>query len=164
MVTGAVASIIYGEPRLTHDLDLVLELKSQDAADVVNVFDLESYYCPPLEAIRLEANRPLRGHFNIIHHDSGFKADIYIVGEDKLHHWAMARRRHIQFEGETFWVAPIEYVILRKLEYFREGGSEKHLRDIKSMLAVSSDLINEPELTQWIQRLNLDEQWKIASA
>ncbi len=27
-------------------------------------------------------------------------------------------------------VAPVEYVIVRKLEYFREGRSGKHVRDI----------------------------------
>jgi hypothetical protein len=30
MITGAVASIIYGEPRLTNDIDLVINLNPDD--------------------------------------------------------------------------------------------------------------------------------------
>jgi hypothetical protein len=57
-------------------------------------------------------------------------------------------------------LAPPEYVILRKLEYHREGGSEKHLRDIRAMLAVSGDLLDRPALQDWIQKLNLETEWK----
>jgi hypothetical protein len=56
-------------------------------------------------------------------------------------------------------VAPPEYVIVRKLEYYREGGSEKHLRDIRSMLAVSKDQIDQAAVDEWVQRLGLAEQW-----
>jgi len=56
-------------------------------------------------------------------------------------------------------VAPVEYVILRKLEYFREGGSEKHVRDIRGMLEVSGAQIDRPLLEQWISRLGLAAEW-----
>jgi hypothetical protein len=58
------------------------------------------------------------------------------------------------FEGLSF-----TYVIVRKLEYFREGGSEKHLRDIRSMLAVSGERMDRAELEQWIRRRELLAQW-----
>jgi hypothetical protein len=49
--------------------------------------------------------------------------------------------------------------ILRKLEYFREGGSEKHLRDIRGMLEVSGAQIDRQLLEQWIARLGLAAEW-----
>ena len=57
-------------------------------------------------------------------------------------------------------MAPLEYVIIRKLEYFREGGSEKHLRDIRSMLAISPDLIHRDELERLIAERGLEECWE----
>ena len=57
-------------------------------------------------------------------------------------------------------LAPPEYVIVRKLEFYREGGSDKHLRDIRSMLAVSGDQINRAELDGWIRGRGLEAQWK----
>ena len=57
-------------------------------------------------------------------------------------------------------VAPPECVIVSKLEYYREGGSDKHVRDIRSMLAVSGDQIDKSELNEWIQRRGVQEQWR----
>ena len=57
-------------------------------------------------------------------------------------------------------MASPEYVILRKLEYFREGGSEKHLRDIGAMLAVSGGQLDRSALGEWIQRLGVATEWR----
>jgi hypothetical protein len=160
MVTGAIAGIIYGEPRVTHDIDLVAELSDENAEKIVEAFTIEEFYCPPVEIIRLEAKRPLRGHFNLIHHETGFKADIYLLGEDELHHWAMSKRKRLEMEGEPIWLAPPEYVILRKLEYFREGGSDKHLKDIVSMMEISSDQISFGQLAEKIQTYGLQKEWE----
>jgi hypothetical protein len=66
----------------------------------------------------------------------------------------------MEFKGELIVVAPPECVIVRKLEYYREGGSDKHLRDIRSMLAVSGDQINRAELDEWIHRRGLEAECK----
>jgi hypothetical protein len=162
MITGAVASIIYGEPRLTNDIDLVINMNSDDVESFSNTFPIEDFYCPPQEVIRLEIARPQRGHFNLIHHATGFKADIYASGRDELHHWGIKNRKPVDVEGEKFWLAPIEYVILRKLEYYREGESEKHLRDISSILAVSLNEIDFKLLEEQIDLRMLAKEWKAA--
>lgn len=159
-VTGAVASIVYGEPRLTHDLDLVIEINKDDIAGLITEFPFEEFYCPPEEIINVEMDRQQRGHFNLIHHETGFRADVYLSGRDELHQWAIDSRQCIDYEGESLWLAPIEYVILRKLEYYQEGGSEKHLRDIESMLEISSNKIDSVFLENKIQELNLVTEWR----
>jgi hypothetical protein len=162
MITGAVASIIYGEPRLTNDIDLVIDMKPDDVEAFADAFPIEDFYCPPPDVIKLEIGRSLRGHFNLIHHATGFKADIYASGRDELHYWGLNNRKPVDVEGEKFWLAPIEYVIFRKLEYYREGESEKHLRDISSILAFSSGEIDFNTLEEKIKKLNLEKEWKIA--
>ena len=162
MVTGAAASIIYGEPRLTHDLDLVIELDLADAGPFVRHFPSTEFYCPPVEVIKIEAKRNMRGHFNIIHQKSGFKADVYLMGVDELNSWGMAGRRCYSFGDEPMWLASPEYVIIRKLEYFREGCSEKHLQDIVGILATSHDKIDFEVLDEKTRRYLLEAQWKQA--
>ena len=162
MITGAVASIIYGEPRLTNDIDLVINMKSGDVETFADAFPIEDFYCPPPEVIRLEIGRSQRGHFNLIHHETGFKADIYASGRDELHYWGLKNRKPVDVDGEKFWLAPVEYVILRKLEYYREGESEKHLRDISSILAFSSDDIDFSMLEAQINKRALEKEWKAA--
>jgi hypothetical protein len=159
MVSGSVAVIIYGEPRLTHDVDLIVVLDREHIARLPEVFPPAEFYCPPTEVIAVEAAREQRGHFNIIHHETGFKADVYLSGRDPLHAWGLARTRQLEVDGQALVVAPPEYVIVRKLEYYREGGSEKHLRDIRSMLETSSDAIDRVELEKQIDARGLQEAW-----
>ncbi|MGE0084003.1 MAG: hypothetical protein AB7S75_06230 [Desulfococcaceae bacterium] len=162
MITGSVASMIYGEPRLTHDIDLVIELDQDDAEKFADAFPIEDFYCPPSEVIAVEAGRRHRGHFNLIHHETGFKADIYLSGNDNLHQWALNNIKSIGMDGEIFRLAPAEYVILRKLEYYSEGGSEKHLRDIAGILSVSSDRIDFGHLSEKIHEYSLEKEWEEA--
>jgi hypothetical protein len=137
-ITGSVAASVYGEPRLTADIDVVLLLSAQDITRLRMAFPEDQYYVPPEETMREQARRPSRGMFNLIHHASQFKADIYLAGDDPLHSWALTHRRRVDLDGEGVWVAPPEYVIVRKLEYYREGRSDKHLRDIRFILAATA--------------------------
>jgi hypothetical protein len=164
MITGSVASMIYGEPRLTHDIDLVIGLDQDDAERFSEAFPIEEFYCPPPEIITVEVGRRQRGHFNLIHHETGFKADIYLAGKERLHQWALNNLKSADMNGEIFQIAPVEYVILRKLEYYREGGSEKHLRDIAGILSVSSDRIDFDQLSEKIREYSLEKEWEEAKA
>lgn len=161
MVTGATAAIIYGQPRVTNDLDVVLALGEGFREPLLREFSERDFYVPPESVIRTEQSRPQRGHFNIIHLESGYKADVYLAGSDPLHRWALERVRRIPWgaeEGESISVAPPEYVVLRKLEFFREGGSRKHVDDIQAILAVTGV---DPELIlPWLGRAGLVELWE----
>ncbi|MDH5643490.1 MAG: hypothetical protein OEY63_04735 [Gemmatimonadota bacterium] len=164
MITGSVAAIAYGEPRMTNDVDVVLELKEGDAELLTKTFPPDQYYVPPLEVIKEETERSQHGHFNIIHHDTGLRADIYMEGKDPLHLWAFDRREAIPIEGDETWFAPAEYVIVRKLEFFRESGSDRHLRDIAGMIRISGDRIDRDSLAQLVKERDLDDVWDLASS
>ena len=159
MVTGSAASMAYGVPRVTLDIDMVLELNATQTGLLPMSFPAEEFYCPPREVIGIETERAARGHFNVIHMETGFKADFYPVGDDPLHRWAMARRRRVEMFSEPVMLAPPEYVIVRKLEYFKEGGSDKHLRDIRGMLDVSGDMIDRIELKSMVGKRGLQDGW-----
>jgi hypothetical protein len=158
MVTGSVASMIYGEPRLTLDVDVVLKLQVERADAFLDSFPESAFYRPPLEVVRAEASRDARGHFNLIHHETGMKADIYLTARDALDRWGLARRRRLALGAGALWVAPPEYVIVRKLEYFREGGSEKHVRDVRAMLAAGLEMDRE-FLSAELRRRGLEPEW-----
>ncbi len=163
VVSGSVAAIFYGEPRLTHDVDFIVYLNPNDIQKLVTAFPVTEFYLPPLETILAETARAQRGHFNLIHRDTGFKADMYPTGRDEMNAWAFRGRRPVAFEGETIMLAPPEYVIVRKLEYYREGHAEKHLRDIRAMLAVSGEQLDRTLLNEWLQRRGLESEWRLVS-
>lgn len=163
MVTGSVAATIYGEPRLTNDIDLVVVLSGEDVPRVVKAFDPVEYYVPPAEIMEIEVSRPAHGHFNLIHTATSLKADIYPAASDPLHRWALARRQEIQVGTDTVWVAPPEYVIIRKLEYTRDGGSDKHARDIRAMLRELGDRIDRSTIVAEVDRRGLGPLWRAVS-
>lgn len=162
IITGSVASMVYGEPRLTNDIDVVLEIQSTDIPKLLQAFPEADFYLPPAEVIETEILRGSRGHFNIISQHSMLKADVYLVGSDPLQHWGMEQAKTLDIDGMPVRFAAPEYVILRKLEFFREGGSEKHLRDIAAMLSESSTEIDQEILSKYIAQLGLQSQWLAA--
>ena len=164
VIGGSVAAIFYGEPRLTNDVDFVVFLNEVDIRRLPEVFPSTDFYMPPVEIIAAEVAREQRGHFSIIHMNTSFKADVYPTGRDELNAWAFRNKRAIEFEGETLILAPPEYVIVRKLEYFREGGSDKHLRDIRGILNISGEELDRAALNGWINRRGLQAEWQRASA
>ena len=158
MVTGATAAILYGQPRVTNDLDVVVSLNDATRAALLRAFPETEFYVPPESVIRAEQARSQRGHFNLIHHESGYKADIYLAGDDPLHAWALPRRRRISWSDDaTMAIAPPEYVVVRKLEFYREGRSAKHPADIRSIVEITG--VDEVAMKPWLERLGLGELW-----
>jgi hypothetical protein len=158
MATGSIAAMSYGEYRVTNDIDIVLLLSGNDIEKLVAAFPLDEFYCPPEDVIGVEAARDEHGHFNLIHHETGFKADVYIAGKDALSAWALQHRQAVELGDSRILIAPAEYVIIGKLEFYREGGSEKHLRDIRGMLAVTD--VDRAFIEKEIAQRGLGDVWR----
>ena len=159
MITGSVAAIAYGEPRMTNDVDVVLWLGPGDSGRLIQTFPPQSYDVRPVEVIEQERQRRRFGHFNILHLETALRADVYVAGDDPLHAWAFERRRSESMSGGAVWFAPAEYVIVRKLEYYRHSGSDRHLRDIAGMLRISAGSIDLDALHQLVSERGLTELW-----
>ena len=162
-VSGSVAAIFYGEPRLTLDVDFVVFLRADQIGKLAEIFPAAEFYVPPAEVIAAEIAREKHGHFNLIHGATGAKADFYPTGRDELNVWAIRAARRVEFQGEPLVLAPVESVIVSKLEFFREGRSEKHLRDIRGILRVSAEQVNHAVLQDWIARRGLAAEWQLVA-
>ncbi|MBL0169827.1 MAG: hypothetical protein IPP90_03710 [Gemmatimonadaceae bacterium] len=163
-VTGGLAAIVYGHPRLTLDVDLVIRLGATDTVTFASLWSPGEFYCPPADVIEEERARESHGHFNVIHHDTAMRADVYLAGNDPLQEWALAHRVEREIQGETVRFAPIEYVIVYKLRYAQMGGSDRHLRDIARMIEVNESDIDNAVLDGWIAHFGLAERWARAQS
>ena len=156
LVTGSIASIIYGEPRLTHDIDLVILTHDINYANFSLQFPLDDFYCPPKDVFADQNQKS----FNLIHHETGFKADVYIIQENSFNKWAFTNKNNINIGDEVISIAPIEYVIHNKVKFYAEGRSPKHISDIKGMLYHSEELINWQILNDELERLKINQVFK----
>ena len=157
-VCGSIASGAYGEPRMTRDIDIVADVHSHHIPLLRKAFPSPQYY---LSAEAASEALVRRTQFNIIHGASGNKVDVMIPHMDDWDHEQMARRRRLPlFADQECYVAAPEDVIIAKLRYYREGGSEKHLRDITGILRVSSELVDREYVDRWAATLGLSEIWQ----
>lgn len=160
LVSGSVATAIYGEPRNTLDIDLAVFPAPNQMALFLSIFPECEFYVPPIEVIELECRRTARGHFNIIHHATGMKADIYPSRNHSFLSWALEHSQRIRTPSGEISLAPPEYVILHKLDFFREGGHQKHLRDIAGV--INQQDLDLPFLAAATTQLSLQREWQAA--
>lgn len=159
-VGGSVAAMWYGEPRSTLDIDLIVDAGPADAERFVSAFPATAFYVPPVEEIRKELARPRGGLFNVVDFESGLKADVYVAGDDPLIAYGFEGATPQDADGLSLNVAPATYVVAMKLRFYSMSKQEKHLRDIRSLLAVSPDSVDMQCAAQWAHRLGLEEVWQ----
>jgi len=158
MICGSLASSAYGHPRLTNDIDIVADISLKDISGLLQKFPKEEFY---LSENALHKAIQRRSQFNIIHPSSGYKVDIFVSGLDAFGRSQIQRRRLLQItEKYSAYFASPEDVIIKKMEYFRTGESERQFRDIIGILQVSGDQLDYSYIENWTQRLRLWDIWK----
>jgi len=154
LITGSVGSTLYGEARLTMDVDLAVAVSEEQVEKLYAIFPENDFYVPPAEVLRSENVRP-RGHWNVIHARSGLKADFYPAQRDPWFLWAWDRRQEAPLDGGKIYYAPPEYVLAWKVRWYSEGHGEKHVRDVLRICEVSGQRIDEPLLKMALEPLGL---------
>jgi hypothetical protein len=156
-VTGSVASMFYGEPRMTRDIDIVVHLRMGDVHTLMDGVGEPDFYLDKrsiLDAINLE------GQFNAIHHATGMKVDFMCSEVQGYNGVRFERARFVEFSpGLGVWMSAPEDLILKKLDFYKMGGSDKHLRDIASMIRVSGETFDRAYLDRWAETLGVREEW-----
>lgn len=157
MLVGSLASGVYGEPRLTHDIDIVVDLRFDQVSLLCAAFPAPEFF------VSLPAAYEAVNHgsqFSVIHPTSGEKIDFLLPRRDGWGRIQLARRRSEEvLPGRSGYTASPDDVILGKMWYYHEGGSEKHLRDIAAILQVSGELVDKEYVAHWAAQLGLTEIW-----
>ena len=150
-IVGSFAGGAYGEPRFTHDIDIVVGLQDSQIAALCSSFP-DPEFCVSQAAVREAVAR--RGQFNVIHPTSGNKIAFMMSGTDLWSRNQLARRENVRILSErSVYLASPEDVILGKMVYYRDGGSEKHLRDITGILRVRD--ADHEYITQFAEQLDV---------
>jgi len=163
-IGGSVAAMAYSEPRLTIDIDIVLDVQVEQLKRVVGEVSRWQIYISPLETI-LETNIPYGLPFNVIDGSIGAKADFYVAKNTGLDVSAMARRRRLAWDKESgaeAWFLSPEDVILYKLHYYRMGGevSQKHPIDIAKMLTLIGSELEVAYIERWAAKIGVADLWQ----
>ena len=157
MLTGSMALAVYATPRMTRDIDVVIDCNPAQAQRLARQFSADSYASE--DAAREAAHT--KGTFNVIHHESLTKADFIVLKDDEYHQTEFARRRKVELTGFSMSIVAPEDLILSKLAWAGGTGSEQQGRDVRALLASVRGL-DEAYLAKWAAHLGVYSQLALA--
>jgi hypothetical protein len=157
MLAGSFASTYHGDPRTTHDIDLVIDPDRNALDRLVNQLSTERFYISP-EAVDEAWRR--RGQFNVVIMDLGWKIDLIIRKDRPFSLEEFRRRQRADIGGVVVYVATAEDTVLSKLEWAAAGESERQLRDVVGILQMQEGELDLGYITHWVEVLGVERLWR----
>jgi hypothetical protein len=158
MITGSVVSSLQGEPRSTHDIDIVIAIQESNVDKLVATFSPPDFYLDK-ESILDAINKP--SMFNLIFVSEGYKVDFWVLTDDPFDQSRFSRKYTEEFLGLKVQVSSPEDTILAKLRWARlSGGSEKQFTDALRVYEVQYGKLDIDYLKLWVKKLNVESLWK----
>lgn len=150
MLTGSMAMVHYAMPRMTADIDIVVEFDSSRTDEIISHFEPDYYI--PHSSMRSAILR--KAMFNMLHEKTLVKVDCVLRKTDEFQTSAFNRRRKVDFAGFDLWIISHEDLILAKIIWAKRTNSEMQLRDVANLLRSAVDT---EYLENWSVKLELDE-------
>lgn len=148
MLTGSMALNYYAEPRMTRDIDLVVDIQLDKVSQLVSTFRPDYYV--PRDAVEKAVRQ--RTMFNLIHHESVFKIDFVLRKDTRYRRVEFERRQRVHLRSAEVCVVCKEDLIISKIAWARDSRSDVQKRDVRNLLATGYD---EDYLEHWLKELNL---------
>lgn len=153
-VTGGMAVLVWGRPRFTADIDIIIGLKT------TKVNDLEEALSKLGKAVYIDKDSIQRalsnyGEFNFIDSQTGLKVDFFIMKNTQWDSSCLKRVISKKILGKNVNFISAEDLILSKLLWYKKSWSLRHIEDIESVIKISKT--DKNYIRNWIIKLNLDE-------
>jgi hypothetical protein len=158
MVSGSIAANYYTIPRMTRDIDVVIELKQDDIDKFIVLFEGDFYVDR-----RMVANEVSRqGMFNLIYNRYVIKIDFIIKKSSAYQNAAFSRRKQVLIEQSPIWFVSAEDLVISKLLWAKDSHSEMQLKDVGNLVETVDDL-DLKYIGNWVRELGLEQIYKEAN-
>lgn len=158
MITGSIAANFYTVPRMTRDIDIVVELFDRDIGRFIPLFE-KDYYLEP-QTVR-EAVRT-KGMFNLIHNEYVIKIDFVVRKDTTYRQREFSRRKKFSIDDQDLYLVAAEDLILSKLVWAKESKSEVQLTDVRNLLQSVKGL-NRRYVARWAKPLGVESLYREVS-
>jgi len=155
MVTGSIAANFYTVPRMTRNIDIVVELSEQDINRFIALFEKDHY----LEPATVRAEVKNKGMFNLIQNDHVIKLDFVVRKDSAYRRVEFRRKQKIAVDGQALYVVAPEDLILSKLVWAKDTRSELQLTDVRNLLKSVKGL-NRRYLSRWAKQLSVESLYR----
>lgn len=158
MLTGSLASSLQGEPRATHDVDLLVDLETKSILPLLEALNDPSFYLSRTAVDEAVRDRRM---FNLLETTTGDKIDFWLVTQEPFDQSRFQRRRPARIDDFTVDVSTPEDTIVMKLKWAKaSGGSEKQFDDALRVFEVQSGRMDLTYIEHWVRELDLSDLWQ----
>ena len=159
MLTGSLVSSMYGVPRSTNDIDIVIAPAREQVLSAVQMFQRLGLTVHTESALTALSKRT---QFNVIDFDHGWKVDFIVQKERPFSELEFSRKEAFEIEGFRLTLATAEDVLLAKLEWSKLGDSERQLVDAAGIIKMQRGSLDYTYIEHWVDGLEVREQWTVA--
>ena len=157
MVTGGMAVFVWGRPRFTADIDMIIKLETKNVNSLASaLLGISELGYVDKDVMREALVR--RGEFNFIDGLSGVKVDFWVMNKSDLETEGFKRRITKDITGQQVYFISPEDLVLKKLLWFKETGSSRHLEDAQSIVKISK--LDKKYLKKWAAKLDIGDKIK----
>jgi hypothetical protein len=159
LVTGSFVSSAHGIPRSTNDIDVLIAPTSEQLIALVDCFPQSEYYADREDAL---AALEHRSQFNVIDNSTLWKVDFIISRDAPFDQSRFSRRAKIEIAGVEVYAATPEDIIIAKLLWLQQSGSERQLNDVAGVIKMQGEDLDIAYVEKWVAVLKLDSEWHAA--
>ena len=152
MVSGSIASSYFAQPRMTRDIDIVIELSILNAETFIQAFSNDYY----IDEFVVRDAISQKNMFNVIHLASMIKID-FIVRKDLPYRTVeFQRRQQVPVDNELIWFVTPEDLILSKIIWATDSRSEIQFNDVRTLID-DVKALDWPYIEDWANQLKLTD-------
>ena len=155
-ITGGFAVSVWGRPRATFDIDVIIKLVKPNVTTLARALRgicKAGYVDENMMADAISNN----GEFNFIDPNSGLKVDFWVMRKEGLDVERLKNKKTKIISGQKVYFSSPEDLILSKLEWYKECRSSRHLEDVESIFKISGDKLDKKYLNKWVDKLGLSD-------
>ena len=148
MVSGSIALNTYTIPRMTRDIDIVIELRKADIDRFCKIFETGFY----IDILTVQEEVERHGMFNVIDFETGYKIDFIVRKNSEYRQLEFSRRIRTDDYGFDVWIVSIEDLIISKIAWIQELQSDRQIDDIQNLL--KNPTADKEYIKKWCEKLD----------
>ena len=158
MLTGSLVSSFQGNPRSTHDIDIIISIKMDDISSIIEAFDSKRFYINRESVKEAIINN---SQFNVLDTKEGEKIDFWILTGSDFDKSRFSRRQKDKFFDLEVYISAPEDTIIQKLLWAKlSGGSKKQYEDALSVYELQYGKLDVEYMDSWSKELNLENSYR----
>ena len=148
MLSGSLATNLYGIPRATEDADFVLQIEGAEIREIVGKLPDEILFQQQATFETITASQK----YECFMRGSSFRIELFLLTTDEYDQFRFSRRYRIETPYGAIWVPTVEDVVVNKLLWVQRAKRLKDTDDVRNVIGVQQNFIDWEYVHRWCEQ------------